>query len=87
MYRLLVFLWRVIDAYELLIVVGVILSWVPRSYGSFIDQIDNGIKSLTDPYLNLFRRLLPSVGMGGMSIDFSPIVAIVVLDLIKRLII
>lgn len=85
MYRLLYYIWRLIDAYELLIIVSVFMSWIPRSPGSVIDQIHNGLSSIVDPFLNIFRRFLPTFGASGMSLDFSPIVAIMVLDLVKRL--
>ena len=80
MYRLLYYIWRLIDAYELLIIVSVFMSWIP-----VIDQIHNGLRSIVDPFLNIFRRFLPTFGTSGMSLDFSPIVAIMVLDLVKRL--
>ena len=84
-YRLTYFLWRLIDAYELLIIVNVFMSWIPRSYGSTIDQIHNALRGIVDPFLNIFRRVLTTFGGSGMSLDFSPVVAILVLDLVKRL--
>ena len=85
MYQLLYIIWRLIDAYEILIIVSVFMSWIPRSYGSTLDQIHNAIKGLVDPFLNIFRRVLPTFGGSGVSLDFSPVVAIMVLDLVKRL--
>ena len=51
------------------------------------------VTDVTDPYLNLFRRILPPVRLGPGAIDLSPIVATFVLsswgrsssDLIRRL--
>ncbi len=84
-YQLLSFVWRLIDAYELLIIVAAIMSWIPRSPGSLIGQVYDAITALTNPFLDLIRRILPSLETGGMSIDFSPIVGIIVLDIVKRL--
>ena len=80
-----VVLWRVVDAYQLLIILGAILSWVPTEPGSIFYQIRSAVSSLTDPFLDLFRRILPDMG-SSLSLDFSPVVAIIVLDVIKRLI-
>jgi YggT family protein len=86
MYQLVSLLFRLIEAYETLIVVECIMSWIPRSPGSFIDDIHLAIKRLTDPFLDIFRGIMPSFGGSGVSIDFSPIVAIVALNLLQRLI-
>ncbi|MDI3538328.1 MAG: YggT family protein [Bacillota bacterium] len=70
---------RFFDLYNLLILIRLLLSWVrPDPYAPpvrFIYQI-------TEPYLEPFRRLLPPVGM----IDFSPILALLVLSFIRRLV-
>lgn len=79
-----VVLWRILDAYQLLIIFSAILSWVPAAPGSIIDQIRAAVGSLTEPFLNLFRRIIPDMG-SSLSLDFSPVVAIIVLDVIKRL--
>lgn len=41
------------------------------------------IKDITDAYLDLFRRIIPPVN----GLDFSPIVAIIVLQILQYLII
>ena len=76
-------LFRLIDFYELLIVAECILSWFAGT-GGVARDIYEALAKLTEPFVGIFRRLLPSVGVGGMGIDFSPMVAIIVLDLIKR---
>lgn len=86
MYQLISLLWRLIDAYEMLIVVEAIMSWIPSAPGSFFYDLHMTIKRLTDPFLDIFRRIIPSFGGSGVAVDFSPIVAIVVLNLIQRLI-
>ena len=79
-------LYRLIHYYELLILLDCILSWVPVGEGLVAD-IKDVLGRLTDPFVDIFRRLLPSVGVGGVGIDFSPMLAIVALDLIKRVVI
>jgi uncharacterized protein YggT (Ycf19 family) len=41
---------------------------------------------VTDPYLNLFRRILPPVRMGPGALDLSPIVATFVLIIVSSLV-
>lgn len=65
------------------ILIRCILSWVPdlqRKYRSFSDGID----TLTDPILKPFQRLIPPRATNG--IDFSPIIAIFVLQIAERFI-
>ena len=35
------------------------------------------VQEITDPYLNLFRRLIPPLGGRGFALDLSPIIAII----------
>lgn len=69
---------RLIDLYSLLILISVILSWVDR-YGN--NQLTIFVRKITDPFLNLFKIVVP---VGSMKIDVSPIIAIYLLDLLKK---
>jgi YggT family protein len=42
---------------------------------------------VTDPYLRLFRRVIPPLGGGGFALDLSPIIAIIVLIIAQSLIV
>lgn len=86
MYRLVFLIYRLIDLYELLIVAECILSWIP-SDGGVIYDLHKALRDLTDPFVNIFRRMIPVAGGGGLGIDFSPMIAIIALDVIKRLVI
>ena len=72
-------LYRIFDFYELLIIAWCIMSWVPRGV-EVLERIREALGMVVEPYLALFRRFIPP--MSG--IDFSPIVAIVVLRLVQR---
>lgn len=78
-------LFRLIDFYELLILAECILSWFPMGSG-LLSDIYSVIRRLTDPFVDIFRRLIPAVGGGGVRVDFSPMIAILALDLIKRIV-
>ncbi len=74
---------RIFNVYEFLIVVWCLMSWVPRGTGSGgVDAFRDALGMLVEPYLNVFRRVIPP--MNG--IDFSPIVAIFALSFIERLV-
>ncbi len=64
--------------YSLLILVYVIMSWF-RPTG-FLWEVFQVIGSVVEPYIGLFRRFMPNTGM----IDFSPLVAILVLQYLIR---
>ncbi|MFQ5574005.1 MAG: YggT family protein [Terriglobia bacterium] len=73
------------QVYYVLLIVRIILSWVPVNPSSDLAQSAlRFVYDITEPYLALFRRLLPTFGLGGGGIDFSPIIAIIVLGLIQR---
>lgn len=66
----------------MLIIARVILSWVPVRQGGLLYDIVAVLDSVTGPYLNLFRRIIPP--MGG--VDFSPVIALLALNLAERLV-
>ena len=66
--------------YLVLIFVRIIMSWIPRiPYNRFLAGFLKFVTDVTDPYLNLFRRVLPPVRLGPGALDLSPIVATFVL--------
>jgi len=67
--------------YSALIFVRILLTWFPNVDWS--NPIFSTIAQLTDPYLNLFRSIIPPLG----GIDLSAIVAILALNLGSNLII
>jgi YggT family protein len=66
--------------YLILIFARILLSWIPRMpYNPVLSAVVNFIHEVTDPYLRLFRRILPPVGGGGFALDLSPMIATFVL--------
>lgn len=74
---LLYILSRAFTIYTYAILVYVLMSWVPA-----IQQSQFGVLlgKIVEPYLNVFRRIIPPIGM----IDISPIVAILALQFIAQ---
>ncbi|MEH1841873.1 MAG: YggT family protein [Nostoc sp.] len=61
--------------YSYLLIIRVLLTWFPTI--NWYNQPFAALAQITDPYLNLFRSIIPP--LGGM--DFSPILAFLVLNL------
>jgi YggT family protein len=45
------------------------------------------ITETTDPYLNLFRRVVPSVGGAGFALSFAPVIALIVLFVVEAVVV
>lgn len=73
--------------YTILIIANVILSWVrqfrPIPYNLPLRAVVGFVEESTDPFLNVFRRVIPRIG----PLDISPIVAILALSLLGGIIV
>ncbi len=66
--------------YLVLIFIRIILSWIPRiPYNRWLAAFLKFVTDVTDPYLNLFRKILPPVRIGPGALDLSPMVGTFVL--------
>ncbi len=72
-------LGRTISIYTLVLLVRVLLSWFPNLDWS--NPILTTVSSITDPYLNAFRGLIPPLG----GLDLSAILAFLTLQLLQTL--
>ena len=67
-----------LNIYMILMIIRILLSWFPNvNWGN---PIFSTLSQLTDPYLNLFRSIIPP--LGGM--DFSPLLAFFLLQFLTR---
>ena len=71
-----------IYVYVLLIFVYILTSWVRLPYSPWVRRLSDFLRDVCEPYLRLFRRILPPLG----PLDLSPVVAIVLLFLLKDVI-
>ena len=67
--------------YYLLIILRIFLSWIPSI--DWFQQPFKLTRDLTDPFLNIFRGIIPPIGM----LDISPIVAIILLQILQDVIV
>ena len=60
----------------------IIMSWVKLPYSPCLNRIQRFFYDVCEPYLRLFRRVLPPLG----PLDISPIVAVFSLIFLERLV-
>ena len=70
-----------LQLYIIVIFVRVILSWFPISPDSPLASVYRFVYAVTEPVLGPIRRVMPGVGVGGMGLDFSPIIVLLGLQL------
>lgn len=75
--QVLAIVFRVIGFYEVLIFVYVLMSWFPMR--GILYDVYRVLGSIVEPYVGIFRRIVPSLG----GLDFSPWVAILVLEFVR----
>jgi YggT family protein len=74
--------------YTIIIFARILLSWIPRiPYNPILSAVIGFVQEVTDPYLRLFRRIIPPLGGGGFALDLSPIIAIIVLIIAQSIIV
>ena len=77
--------------YFILIITRIVLSWIqqfrPIPYNLVLRAVIGFIEESVDPYLNVFRRWIPPLRVGGAGIDLSPILAIFLLLIVQSLVV
>ncbi len=73
------FFYVLFCAFELLLLIRVILSWVKKEQANSFTIL---VCSLFRPILKPIRKILPANKVG---IDFSPIILFIAIDIVKRL--
>ncbi len=77
------FIDRLFTIYYILIIARILMSWLRFNLQGVFKQIYDFVYVLTEPYLALFRNILPNLNLGGMGLDISPIIALFVLRFIQ----
>jgi YggT family protein len=71
---------RFLGIYLVILIVRVLLTWFQNAGWAY--QIMSFLSPITDPYLNLFRSIIPP--LGGM--DLSPILAFLLLQVVQSVV-
>ena len=81
------YVYTFVIVYFVLIFITIVLSWFPRiPYNPVLNSVIQFVTEVTNPYLRIFRRFIPSVRAGPMALDLSPMVAIFVLLIVGGLV-
>jgi uncharacterized protein YggT (Ycf19 family) len=72
-----------IIVYTIVLFGYILMSWVKLPYSPWLNRIQRFLYDVSEPYLRLFRRVLPSTG----PLDLSPMIGIIVLGLLDRVLI
>jgi len=64
--------------YYLILIIRIFLTWIPNI--DWNSQPFDFLRSITDPFLNIFRGIIPPIG--GM-LDISPIIAFFALQFLQ----
>ena len=65
--------------YSLVILMYIIVQWIRLPYSTWGSRIQQFLYDVCEPYLRLFRRILPPLG----PLDLSPMIGILCLVLIR----
>jgi YggT family protein len=73
--------------YILILIVYILLNMMfslgmRTPYSRWSDAILTFLRDVSEPYLRIFRRIIPTIGM----FDFSPILAIIVLGIVQQVV-
>ncbi len=68
-----------LQIYIILLIIRILLTWFPSI--DWLSPPFSILSQLTDPYLNVFRSFIPPLG----GIDFSPILAIFLLQFLAQI--
>jgi YggT family protein len=68
-----------VGVYTLLILLYIVTSWLRLPYSPWLNRIQRFLYDVSEPYLRLFRRFLPSFG----PLDLSPMIGIVFLVVLE----
>ncbi len=80
------FVYYLYLVYLICIIAYIIASWIPLPYNTVLNRVQRFLYDVVDPYLRLFRRFIPQLNLGGLGLDLSPIVAIIMLTVVYRLV-
>lgn len=72
---------QILMIYYYLLIARILMSWVPSVQDTSLGRI---LFRLTEPYLAVFRKIIPPLSIGPGAIDFSPIVALIAYSFLER---
>ena len=85
---LVIVLYTAFQVFYWMLIARIIMSWFPQIRNvEALRPLIGFIIDVTDPFLKIFRSIIPTVSVGGVGIDFSPFIAIITLIIVQRIVI
>lgn len=74
-----------LSIYIFMVFVRFVLSWFPLRSGTTAYRVYGVLYDATEPYLRLFRPLVPQVRMGNAALDLSAMLGMLVLIVVSMI--
>jgi YggT family protein len=78
------FVCTLITIYIVILILRAVMSWFPTSPGSALEPVNRVLNAVTEPVVAPVRRVIPPLQAGGIAIDMSFILVIVVLEVLSN---
>ena len=77
------FIWAFTVVYTLVLFAYILTSWVRMPYSPWLNRIQRFLYDVCDPYLRMWRRVLPMFG----PLDLSPVIGVAALYILLAVVI
>jgi YggT family protein len=71
-----------LQVFAVVVVARVILEWIPVSDEHPVGRVRRWLRVVTQPVLAPIRALIPPLRVGSMAVDLSPVILILLLNLL-----
>jgi uncharacterized protein YggT (Ycf19 family) len=75
-------LYWILQLYVLALIAYAVMSFIRPRYGSPLLSVQRFLGAIVEPVLRPVRRLLPTAQIGGMGIDFSVTIVVLVIEFV-----
>jgi YggT family protein len=75
-----------IQAYALVVFARIVFEWIPVSYDHPLARVRSFLRAVTEPALAPIRAIIPPIRMGGVGLDLSPLVLVLLLSILAGVI-
>ncbi|KJF19060.1 YggT family protein [Acidithrix ferrooxidans] len=79
-------LYRGLEVYVLIIIGQILLSFFPTQPGSPLYRVNIYLRRATDPVYLPLRRIIPPVAFGSAALDLSPLIILLVIQILMRIV-
>lgn len=72
-----------LQAYVIILIIRALMSWIPMRSGSPFLPVVRALDAVTEPVLRPVRRVVPAARIGGIGLDFSFLLVVIVLEIVS----